>query len=140
MLLMPPSLQGAAAEVNPSSLAPLVLIADDEMDILNLVRVRLERSGFRVVATYSGDEALRLAREHKVDIAVLDVMMPGMTGLDVAKALRAEQPGLPIILLTARTEEADVRAGFAAGANAYVTKPFSPQELESRVTELLRRA
>ncbi|MDX6402438.1 MAG: hypothetical protein QOF27_3044 [Gaiellaceae bacterium] len=140
MLLMPPSLQGAAVEVNPSSLAPLVLIADDEVDILNLVRVRLERSGFRVVATYSGDEALRLAREHKVDIAVLDVMMPGMTGLDVAKALRAEQPALPIILLTARTEEADVRAGFAAGATAYVTKPFSPQELESRVTELLRRA
>jgi DNA-binding response OmpR family regulator len=139
MLLMPPSLPGAA-EVDPNSLAPLVLIADDEVDILNLVRVRLERSGFRVVATYSGDEALRLAREHKIDIAVLDVMMPGMTGLDVARALRPEQPSLPIILLTARTEEADVRAGFEAGATAYVTKPFSPQELEARVTELLRRA
>jgi DNA-binding response OmpR family regulator len=122
-----------------ASLSPLVLIADDDVDILNLVRVRLERSGFRVVATYSGDDALRLAREHEIDIAVLDVMMPGLTGIEVAQALRREQPSLPIVLLTARTAEADLRAGLAAGATAYMTKPFSPQELETRVTELLSR-
>jgi len=138
MPLVSPPLDGPGADPN-TGLAPLVLIADDDVDILNLVRVRLERSGFRVVATYSGDDALRLAGEHEIDVAVLDVMMPGLTGLEVAEALRRDQPALPIVLLTARTAEADLLAGLAAGATAYVTKPFSPQELEMRITELLGR-
>jgi DNA-binding response OmpR family regulator len=121
---------------------PLVLVADDDRDILSLVAFRLERSGYRVVQAHDGREALDLALEEKPDLAVLDLMMPRLTGLEVTRALRDDERTreVPVILLTARVQESDVQAGFAAGATAYVKKPFSPQELRDRVDALLERA
>jgi DNA-binding response OmpR family regulator len=114
----------------------LVLIADDDPDIRMLVRLRLERSGYAVVAASTGLEALELAAESHPDLAILDVSMPGLTGIEVTKALRERNATLPVILLTAHAQESDVTEGALAGADAYVTKPFSPQELESRVRAL----
>ena len=111
----------------------LVLIADDDVDILSLVRVRLERSGYKVISARNGVEALQLVRDRHPDLAILDVAMPEMTGLEVTKRMRAENLDVPVILLTARARDVDVAAGADAGADVYVTKPFSPQELESRV-------
>jgi two-component system, OmpR family, alkaline phosphatase synthesis response regulator PhoP len=111
----------------------LVLIADDDVDILTLVRVRLERSGYTVISARNGVEALQLARDRHPDLAILDVAMPEMTGLEVTKRMREEKLDVPVILLTARARDADVAAGADSGADVYVTKPFSPQELESRV-------
>ena len=121
--------------------APLVLVADDDPDILGLVRYRLERSGYAVATADSGTEAVRLAGELSPALAVLDVMMPGLTGFDVTRRLR-EDPhtaGIPVILLTARAQEADVQEGFAAGADDYLRKPFSPRELSARVQAVLGR-
>jgi DNA-binding response OmpR family regulator len=121
--------------------APLVLVADDDPDILDLVRYRLERSGYAVATADSGTEAVRLAGELSPALAVLDVMMPGLTGFDVTRRLR-EDPhtaGIPVILLTARAQEADVQEGFAAGADDYLRKPFSPRELSARVQAVLGR-
>lgn len=117
---------------------PLVLIADDDPDIRMLVRLRLERSGYTVVAASDGPEALALASDCLPDLAILDVTMPGLTGMEVTRALRERNAALPVILLTARARDADVAEGADAGADAYVTKPFSPQELESRVRALTR--
>jgi len=116
-----------------SMVAQLVLIADDDVDILSLVRVRLERSGYKVISARNGVEALELARERHPDIAILDVAMPEMTGLEVTRRMREENLDMPVILLTARAGDVDVADGAEAGADVYVTKPFSPQELESRV-------
>jgi DNA-binding response OmpR family regulator len=112
---------------------PLVLVADDDADILSLVRLRLERSGYSVVSARNGAEALELARERRPDLAILDVAMPELTGLEVTQRLREEHLDVPVILLTARARDVDVAAGADAGADVYVTKPFSPQELETRV-------
>jgi len=101
-----------------------------------LVRLRLERSGYIVVAANDGLEALQLAAECQPDLAILDVSMPGLSGVEVTRALRERKATFPVILLTAHAQEADVAAGAAAGADAYVTKPFSPQELETRVRAL----
>jgi len=114
----------------------LVLIADDDPDIRMLVRLRLERSGYAVIAANDGLDALALAGECNPDLAILDVSMPGLTGVEVTRALRERQATLPVILLTAHVQDADVAEGAIAGADAYVTKPFSPQELESRVRAL----
>jgi DNA-binding response OmpR family regulator len=111
----------------------LVLVADDDPDIRQLVRLRLERSGYAVISAQDGTEALELARDRLPDIAILDVSMPQLSGLEVAQELRARYAGLPVILLTARAGEADVQKGAAAGADCYMTKPFSPQELELQV-------
>jgi DNA-binding response OmpR family regulator len=111
----------------------LVLIADDDVDILTLVRVRLERSGYTVISARNGVEALQLARDRHPNLAILDVAMPEMTGLEVTQHMREENLDVPVILLTARARDVDVAAGADAGADVYVTKPFSPQELESRV-------
>lgn len=121
---------------------PLVLVADDDRDILSLVTFRLERSGYRVVQASDGAEALELAREEAPDLAVLDLMMPRLTGLEVTRALRDDERtrSVPVILLTARVQESDVQAGLDAGATEYVKKPFSPQELRDRVDALLERA
>jgi DNA-binding response OmpR family regulator len=121
--------------------SPLVLVADDDRDILSLVAFRLERSGYRVLQASDGAEALDLAREQAPDLAVLDLMMPRLTGLEVTRALRDDERtrDLPVILLTARVQESDVEAGLAAGATDYVAKPFSPQELRDRVDALLAR-
>ena len=120
---------------------PIVLVADDDEDILELVAFRLERAGYEVITARDGTEALAAARERHPDLAVLDVMMPGMTGYDVTRELRGNDAtrGIPVILLTARVQEADVNRGFEAGADDYLRKPFSPQELRVRVQALLAR-
>ena len=119
--------------------APLVLVADDDDDILALVTFRLERAGCRVLRAADGAQALDLARELKPDLAVLDVMMPRLSGLEVARALREDERTreLPVILLTARVRDSDVQAGLEAGATSYVRKPFSPRELWEHVEALL---
>ena len=120
---------------------PVVLVADDDDDIRDLVAFRLDRAGYEVLRAGDGQEALDLAREHRPDLAVLDVMMPRMTGYDVTRELRADAATqrIPVILLTARVQEADVARGFEAGADDYVKKPFSPQELKARVQAVLGR-
>lgn len=119
-----------------------VLIADDDGDILDLVAYKLEMSGYDVETATDGVTALDSARRKRPDVAVLDVMMPGLSGFDVCRALRSESytADLPIILLTARAQEGDVDSGFSSGADDYVVKPFNPQELVRRVSALLGRA
>jgi DNA-binding response OmpR family regulator len=121
--------------------APLVLVAEDDEDIRSLVRVRLERAGYRVVAAAHGMEAFELALEHAPDLAVLDVTMPRSNGYELTRRLRAHErtSKLPVILLTARAQDDDVRSGLAAGADVYLRKPFSPQELIAQVEAMLRR-
>ena len=120
---------------------PVVLAADDDEDILELVAFRLERSGYTVLQARDGEEALELARSSQPDVAVLDVMMPKMDGFELTRRLREDEAtkAMPIILLTARTQEADIQRGFDAGADDYIRKPFSPQELRARVQAILAR-
>jgi DNA-binding response OmpR family regulator len=119
---------------------PLVLCADDDEDILALVALRLERAGFRVVRATNGEQALELARAEQPALAVLDVMMPRMTGVEVLRALRADEEtrAIRIILLSARVQDSDVTGGLEAGADAYLAKPFRAPELVAKVQELLR--
>lgn len=120
----------------------LVLVADDDPDVLALVDFRLRRSGYDVHTAADGTSALNLARSLRPSLVVLAVMMPGMTGMDVLRAMRADPAtsGIPVILLTARAQETDVSQGFDAGADDYVRKPFSPQELSARVQSIIGRA
>jgi DNA-binding response OmpR family regulator len=121
---------------------PLILVADDDDDILLLVTTRLRRDGFNVVSTSDGEQALALAREHKPTLAVLDIGMPGLDGLEVLAEIRADESlrGTLVLLLTAKAQESDVRRGYDSGADAYVKKPFSPSELSTRVRALLDQA
>ena len=116
----------------------VILVADDDDDILLLVTTRLKRDGYTVVSARNGVEALALAEEHKPRVAVLDVGMPGLDGLEVLRGIRAVAAlaKTKVLLLTAKAQESDVRRGFDAGADAYVKKPFSPAELAVRVREL----
>ncbi|MFF0159485.1 response regulator transcription factor [Streptomyces sp. NPDC005263] len=118
-----------------------VLIADDDADIRDLVDFKLTQSGHEVTAVEDGMAALRAVREQLPDLALLDIRMPGMSGLDVCRELRAaaETANIPVIMITARSQEGDVEVGFEAGADDYIIKPFSPRELSSRVTALLAR-
>ena len=120
---------------------PLILIADDDPDILALVSFRLERAGYEVVQARNGEEAVQVALARRPDLAVLDVMMPRVDGYEATRRLREheETSRMPIILLTARVQEEDIARGFDAGADDYVRKPFSPQELGSRVQAVLGR-
>jgi DNA-binding response OmpR family regulator len=120
---------------------PLILIADDDPDILALVSFRLERAGYAVVQALNGEEAVQVALARRPDLAVLDVMMPRIDGYEATRQLRQheETSRMPIILLTARVQEEDIARGFDAGADDYVKKPFSPQELGSRVQAVLGR-
>ena len=120
---------------------PVVLVADDDDDIRDLVAFRLDRAGYDVLRAGDGQQALDIARDRRPDLAVLDVMMPRLTGYDVTRELRAdaETAQIPVILLTARVQEADIARGFEAGADDYVKKPFSPQELKARVQAVLGR-
>src|SRR4030081_2955822 len=120
---------------------PLILVADDSRTILTMVASRLERSGYEVLTSANGEDALRLAEERLPALVILDVEMPKLDGLEGTRRLRANDltREIPIVLLTARDEEAHLAEGYAAGANAYITKPFSPQELEVRVEEMLGR-
>jgi DNA-binding response OmpR family regulator len=118
---------------------PLVLCADDDEDILALVTLRLTRAGYEVLQATDGAQALELAHERRPALAVLDVMMPRRTGLEVLQELRADEAtlGIPVILLSARAQETDVEGGLVAGANAYLAKPFRAAELVEKVGELL---
>jgi DNA-binding response OmpR family regulator len=120
---------------------PLVLVADDDEIILGLITYRLEHSGYRVITALDGQEALRIAFDECPDLAVIDVMMPKIDGYQLTRCLRGneETRELPIILLTARAQEADADRGFEAGADEYLAKPFSPEELRSLVEGLLAR-
>lgn len=116
-----------------------ILVADDDDDIRALVTLRLRRFGFEVVAAADGEQALALVRDRSPDLAILDVTMPGLTGLEVTRALRADEAtkGIPVLLLTARVQDADLAAGLEAGATGYVRKPFQPAELLARIEEAL---
>ena len=116
-----------------------VLVVDDEEAIAEAVRARLQSEGYRVVVAADGAEALEAADRDPPDLVVLDLMLPGMDGLEVCKQLQRDR-WVPVLMLTARTEEADKVAGFAVGADDYLTKPFSLRELAVRVRAILRRA
>jgi DNA-binding response OmpR family regulator len=115
-----------------------VLVVDDEEAIAEAVQARLESEGYRVVVAADGPEAIEAHREHQPDLVVLDLMLPGMDGLEVCKRLQRDR-WTPVLMLTAKTEEADKVAGFAVGADDYLTKPFSLRELAVRVRAILRR-
>ncbi|GAB4445775.1 MAG: response regulator transcription factor [Chloroflexi bacterium OHK40] len=119
-----------------------ILVVDDEPGIVQIARDYLVRAGFRVITAGDGADALRLARAERPSLLVLDLMLPGMDGLDVTRALRQDPATrkLPIIMLTARVEEADRLIGLELGADDYITKPFSPRELVARVRAVLRRS
>ena len=127
--------------MSESASTPLVLVADDDPDILDLVRYRLERSGYQVATATDGAEAVRLAGELSPALAVLDVMMPSLDGLEATRRLRGDPATarIPVILLTAKAQDADVQEGFLAGADDYIRKPFSPRELSARVQAVLGR-
>ena len=118
-----------------------ILVVDDEEDILELVRYNLAREGYRIVRATSGEKCLKEARSEKPDLIVLDLMLPGIDGLEVAKILKSDSKTLhvPIIMLTAKGEEADIVTGLELGADDYITKPFSPRILVARVRAVIRR-
>jgi DNA-binding response OmpR family regulator len=119
-----------------------ILVAEDDPDIAQLIGRYLQKAGWATHITSSARDALAYAKEHQVDLAILDVMLPGMSGLELCRVLRSDRTtaDLPIIIVTARAEETDRIMGLDLGADDYLTKPFSPNELVARVRALLRRA
>jgi DNA-binding response OmpR family regulator len=120
--------------------AQLILVVDDEPALVDVVTYNLKQAGFETVVAGDGREALRLAEESRPDLVVLDLMLPGLDGLTVCRALRERDPRLPVIMLTARSTELDRVLGLEIGADDYMTKPFSPRELVARVRAVLRRS
>lgn len=120
---------------------PKVLIVDDENDIVDLISYNLEKEGFSTVKAYDGETALKLVKTQKPDLMILDLMLPKINGLDVCREIRHNQEtvGLPIIMLTAKSDEVDKVTGLEVGADDYVTKPFSIKELIARIRSVLRR-
>lgn len=116
-----------------------ILVVDDEKKIVDIVRAYLEREGYQVMVAYEGKSALELARRQSPDLIILDLMLPEISGWDICRILRKESE-VPIIMLTARDETTDKIVGLELGADDYVTKPFDPKELVSRVKAVLRRA
>jgi len=118
-----------------------VLVAEDDRDIGELITRYIQKNGWSTYLTPSGNDALAYARQHHVDLAILDLMLPGMTGLEICRALRsdAHTAAIPIIMVTAKAEESDRIVGLELGADDYVAKPFSPNELIARARALLRR-
>jgi two-component system, OmpR family, alkaline phosphatase synthesis response regulator PhoP len=118
-----------------------ILVAEDDRDIADLIAHYVERSGWTAHTVASGDDALASARKQPFDLVVLDVMLPGMSGLEVCRALRADSAtnAIPIIMVTARAEETDRIIGLDIGADDYLSKPFSPNELVARIRALMRR-
>lgn len=117
-----------------------ILILEDEFAIRSFVALNLKREGYQVIEAETGEEALRLYDENRdIEIALLDVMLPGITGFDVCKEIRTKNPAVGIIMLTARTQETDKIQGLDYGADDYITKPFSPKELMARIRSLGRR-
>ena len=125
----------------PPTAAPCILVVDDEPDIVALVAYHLAKSGYRVSTAASGAEALETSRREHPALIVLDLMLPGLSGLDVLEQLRADEAtrDIAVLMLTARREEPDRIRGLSLGADDYLTKPFSPQELVLRVAAILRR-
>lgn len=120
---------------------PVILVIEDEQDILDLVAYHLEQAGNRVLKTMDGAEGLQLCRDKLPDLVVLDLMLPNMEGKEVCRRIRrgAETNRIPVLILTAKTEEVDRIVGFEIGADDYMTKPFSPRELVLRVESILNR-
>jgi len=118
-----------------------ILVVEDEQQIAELLRYNLTREGYRVVVADRGFEALQLLKRERPDLVLLDLMLPDVDGLDVCRRIRRDpaSEGLPIVMLTARGEEADIVAGLELGADDYVTKPFSPRVLSARIRAVLRR-
>jgi len=118
-----------------------ILVADDEPDVLDLVALNLQRAGFDVLKADDGEQALRLARDEMPALLVLDLMMPGLSGLEVTKLLKQspQTARIPVVMLTAKADEVDRIVGLELGADDYVTKPFSPREIVLRVQSVLRR-
>ncbi|MFH1625735.1 MAG: response regulator transcription factor [Pseudomonadota bacterium] len=118
-----------------------ILVVDDEKDIIELIQYNLQLEGFRVTHAYDGEDALRLAKREPPDLLILDLMLPGMDGLEVCRVLKkeAETSHIPIIMLTAKTAEPDIVVGLELGADDYITKPFRTRELVARVRAVLRR-
>jgi two-component system phosphate regulon response regulator PhoB len=118
-----------------------ILVVEDEEDILELIRYNLSREGYQVLCTTSGENALKIIKSEAVDLIVLDLMLPGIDGLEVAKTLKndSKTQDIPIIMLTAKGEEADIVTGLELGADDYITKPFSPRILIARIRAVLRR-
>jgi len=118
-----------------------ILVVDDEEDILELVRYNLSREGFKILCASSGEEGLKAAKAEKPNLIVLDLMLPGIDGLDVTRRLKSDDATrkIPIVMLTAKGEESDIVTGLELGAEDYITKPFSPRVLVARVKAALRR-
>ena len=121
------------------SIKPVVLIADDDRDILELVALTLERDGYEVAQAQNGEEAVRIAAERKLHLAILDLMMPGIDGYEVTRRLRLadRDDHLPILILSAFAEDRQAALALAVGADAYMRKPFSPRELLAKAGSLV---
>jgi len=118
-----------------------ILVVDDEEDILELVRYNLSREGYKVLCAVSGEEGLKLSKAEKPDLIVLDLMLPGVDGLDVTRRLKGDEATrkIPIVMLTAKGEESDIVTGLELGAEDYITKPFSAKVMVARIRAVLRR-
>ncbi len=118
-----------------------ILIVDDEEDIIELIRFNLRNEGYEVLTTQTGEGAIKMARQSQPDLMVLDLMLPGIDGLEVTRYLRNNDQtrDMPIVMLTAKGEESDIVAGLELGANDYISKPFSPRVLIARIRAILRR-
>jgi DNA-binding response OmpR family regulator len=118
-----------------------ILVVDDEKDIVELIALNLQKEGHRVIAAHTGEDALELVRRHRPDLMVLDLMLPGIQGLEVCREMRGtpENSAIPILILSAKSAEVDRVLGFEMGADDYITKPFSMRELISRIRVALRR-
>jgi DNA-binding response OmpR family regulator len=136
-----PSQPRPQPQARPQDGTATILVADDEQDIRELVAYRLSRSGYRIIEARDGEEAFQLAADQALDMAVLDVMMPRLNGFDLTERLRhtPATERLPILLMSASVQEADISRGFAAGADGYLTKPFTPDQLLTRVRDVLSR-
>ncbi len=119
-----------------------ILVVDDEQDLVKLICYQLEKEGYKLLSAYNGEDALSLARKERPELVILDLMLPGIDGLEVCKKLKADQAlsHTAIIMLTAKGEESDITTGLKLGADDYMTKPFSPKELVARAQAVLRRA
>ncbi len=118
-----------------------ILIVDDEEDIIELIKYNLKNEGYNILTALTGEEAIKISKQTRPDLMVLDLMLPGIDGLEVTRYLRSngETKDMPIVMLTAKGEESDVVTGLELGANDYMSKPFSPRELTARIRAILRR-
>jgi len=118
-----------------------ILIVDDEEDIIELIKYNLKNEGYSILTAQSGEQAIKIAKQSRPDLIVLDLMLPGMDGLEVTRYLRSneETSDMPIVMLTAKGEESDIITGLELGANDYISKPFSPKVLTARIRAIFRR-